>query len=125
VTASPAAGAAVEVALNRVELVICDLCLDGTGGVCNVPGCAFCRKTAPDISLRGEVVACPVATRGGIEKAVRKALPCLFIGHQMLPDGPTMPGCGWRPDYHDRECPARFRSAVIAALGVLTPSQEV
>jgi len=39
--------------LNLVDKVmICDMCLDGKGGICNTPGCLFIRKTAPDLSLR-------------------------------------------------------------------------
>lgn len=39
------------VAVRRVTLDICDMCLSGAGGVCHVPGCALIRKSAPDIAL--------------------------------------------------------------------------
>ena len=38
--------------LNRVTLILCDLCLNGAGGECHVPGCAFWLNRAPDLSLR-------------------------------------------------------------------------
>ena len=38
--------------LNRVTMILCDLCLDGAGGECHVPGCALWLNRAPDISLR-------------------------------------------------------------------------
>lgn len=35
-----------------VRLAICDLCLDGMGGECHVPGCAFWMAEAPTSPLR-------------------------------------------------------------------------
>lgn len=49
--------------LNRVTLVLCDLCLSGAGGQCHVPGCALWMNRAPDISLRGAVDAAAVEIR--------------------------------------------------------------
>lgn len=37
---------ATEPRLNIVTLTLCDLCLDGKGGECHVPGCAGRRMTA-------------------------------------------------------------------------------
>ena len=37
--------------LHRVLLVICDLCLNGKGGECHVPGCSFYLNRAPDLPL--------------------------------------------------------------------------
>ena len=33
--------------LHRVSLYVCALCLDGEGGECHVPGCAFWMHAAP------------------------------------------------------------------------------
>lgn len=33
--------------LHRLSLQVCDLCLDGEGGECHVPGCAFWMHAAP------------------------------------------------------------------------------
>lgn len=41
-----------EVAVRFVQLWLCDLCLDGVGGQCHVPGCALWLNTAPDLPLR-------------------------------------------------------------------------
>jgi hypothetical protein len=41
-----------EPTVHEVRLYLCSLCLDGAGGCCNVPGCALCRRTAPDIAIR-------------------------------------------------------------------------
>ena len=43
--------------LNIVNNIrMCDLCLDGEGGVCGVPGCIMCRSVAPDIPKREEIL---------------------------------------------------------------------
>ena len=34
------------------EVHICDLCLDGEGGTCWVPGCTFWGKIATDVPIR-------------------------------------------------------------------------
>jgi hypothetical protein len=39
--------------LNTVTLRICDDCMDGEGGECHMPGCAFWMNRAPDVSLWG------------------------------------------------------------------------
>ena len=51
-----------EIGLNYVELVLCDLCLDGTGGECHVPGCALWLNRASDLPIRDKTkdVAAPV-----------------------------------------------------------------
>jgi hypothetical protein len=41
-----------EIPVRLVQLHLCDLCLDGAGGQCHVPGCALWIKSAPDISIR-------------------------------------------------------------------------
>lgn len=41
----------MEPTLTRVTLTLCSLCLSGAGGICHVPGCALCRKAAPDVPL--------------------------------------------------------------------------
>lgn len=38
--------------LNYVEIVLCNLCLNGKGGECHVPGCALWMSTAPDVPIR-------------------------------------------------------------------------
>lgn len=51
--------------LNYVEIVLCDLCLDGAGGECHVPGCALWMSRAPDIPIRDrtqDVAPLPVRT---------------------------------------------------------------
>ena len=40
-----------KVRYHRVVLRMCTQCLDGEGGFCNQPGCAFIRNRAPDIQL--------------------------------------------------------------------------
>lgn len=47
------------VAVQSVELVVCDPCLAGAGGECHTPGCAFWMHTAPI----GDVLA---VIRGGV-----------------------------------------------------------
>jgi hypothetical protein len=42
-----------EIAVHLVQLHLCDLCLDGAGGQCHVPGCSLWLNRAPDIALRG------------------------------------------------------------------------
>lgn len=42
--------------LNRVEMVVCDGCLDGVGGECHVPGCALWMSVAPDVPIRDNAV---------------------------------------------------------------------
>lgn len=37
--------------VQEVSLYICDLCLDGVGGECHVPGCAFWMVDAPGVPL--------------------------------------------------------------------------
>jgi hypothetical protein len=41
-----------EIPVRLVQIYLCDLCLDGAGGQCHVPGCALWFKSAPDISIR-------------------------------------------------------------------------
>lgn len=41
-----------EPTLHRVVLTLCNLCLDGKGGECHVPGCALWMSTAPDLPIR-------------------------------------------------------------------------
>lgn len=36
-----------EIPLHRIVLYVCQLCLDGAGGECHVPGCAYWMKDAP------------------------------------------------------------------------------
>ena len=43
-------------ALNQVTLYICDDCMDGAGGECHMPGCAFWMNRAPDVNLWGHIV---------------------------------------------------------------------
>ena len=45
-------GATTEPALHRVTMMLCSLCLDGTGGECHTPGCSLWINRAPDLSLR-------------------------------------------------------------------------
>jgi hypothetical protein len=33
--------------VRRVEMYLCDPCLDGEGGECHVPGCSFWMSAAP------------------------------------------------------------------------------
>lgn len=40
--------------MKRVELILCEACLTGVGGICNVPGCALCRNSAPDLPIPPE-----------------------------------------------------------------------
>jgi hypothetical protein len=40
------------IAVRTVTLWLCDLCLDGAGGECHVPGCSLWMNRAPDIPLR-------------------------------------------------------------------------
>lgn len=44
-----------EIAVRLVQLRLCDLCLDGAGGQCHVPGCALWIKSAPDVPIRDYV----------------------------------------------------------------------
>jgi hypothetical protein len=45
--------------INRVDgIYICDLCLDGKGGICWSPGCIFWAKTAPDVPIRDYILDC-------------------------------------------------------------------
>ena len=36
--------------LKRIEVTICEACLNGEGDVCHTPGCALCRH-AVDLSI--------------------------------------------------------------------------
>lgn len=38
--------------LRRISLWLCDLCLDGEGGECHVPGCSLYLNRAPDLNIR-------------------------------------------------------------------------
>jgi hypothetical protein len=38
--------------LELVAVMICNLCLDGVGGECHVPGCLFWMNDAPANSIR-------------------------------------------------------------------------
>lgn len=40
-----------KIELLTVKITLCSLCLNGEGGICNVPGCALMRNTAPDIGV--------------------------------------------------------------------------
>jgi hypothetical protein len=56
-----------EARLNIVTLTLCDLCLDGAGGECHVPGCALWMSQAPDIPIRehaASIVAAPAGSVG-------------------------------------------------------------
>ena len=58
-TATPGQPAGIEVThdpeipVHLVQLWLCDLCLDGAGGECHVPGCALWINRAPDVALHG------------------------------------------------------------------------
>lgn len=41
--------------LQFVSLWLCDLCLDGEGGECHMPGCALWMNRAPDLPIRDKV----------------------------------------------------------------------
>lgn len=44
--------------LNTVSgITVCDLCLDGRGGICYSPGCLFYLSSTPDVKIRGAIVA--------------------------------------------------------------------
>lgn len=47
--------------VHCVALWLCDLCLDGVGGECHVPGCALYLNRAPDLSLREHVTRLEVS----------------------------------------------------------------
>lgn len=36
-----------EIKLHKIDAAICELCLNGAGGECHVPGCAFWIMDAP------------------------------------------------------------------------------
>jgi hypothetical protein len=36
-----------EIPLRRLVFYVCDLCLDGAGGECHVPGCTYWLNDAP------------------------------------------------------------------------------
>jgi hypothetical protein len=40
----------------RVAVSLCELCLDGVGGECHVPGCALWMKAAPDVPLNRDLI---------------------------------------------------------------------
>lgn len=42
----------VEAAVHRVQLYLCDSCLDGKGGECHMPGCVFWFNQAPGMVIR-------------------------------------------------------------------------
>lgn len=44
-----------EPTVTVVSIPLCDLCLDGAGGECHVPGCALYMKPAPDVEIRSSV----------------------------------------------------------------------
>jgi hypothetical protein len=48
-----------EIVLNIVDhIYICDACIDGKGGECHTPGCILWIKSAPDISIREQLLEC-------------------------------------------------------------------
>jgi len=51
---SPSRAPSADPTLNHVNLILCDLCLDGVGGECHVPGCAMWLNSAPDLELRSK-----------------------------------------------------------------------
>jgi hypothetical protein len=64
-----------EVKTHRVTMWLCDLCLDGKGGECHVPGCALYLNRAPDLPLRNSLTveiegydwaACPTCFPSGV-----------------------------------------------------------
>lgn len=58
--------------LNIVDgLHICDLCLDGAGGECHVPGCILWINRAPDLPIREQIV-----DFGGSIRDAGPPLPC-------------------------------------------------
>lgn len=52
-----AAPSYVEIPVRMMTIPICDLCLNGAGGECHVPGCGFFLNRAPDIPLRSAALA--------------------------------------------------------------------
>lgn len=40
-----------EVKIAYVKIHLCNLCLEGTGKVCNTPGCAFCWHDSPGFPI--------------------------------------------------------------------------
>lgn len=57
-----------EPSLYRVALWLCSLCIDGVGGECHVPGCAFWLNRAPDLPLTDHLEFLP-AEGGGPDAA--------------------------------------------------------
>ena len=41
-----------EPAVHPYVIRLCDLCVVGAGGICNVPGCSMFHRTSPDIELQ-------------------------------------------------------------------------
>ncbi len=39
------------ITLNRIEITLCSLCLEGAGGECHVPGCALFLNRAPELAI--------------------------------------------------------------------------
>lgn len=52
-----------EPTLHRVVITLCNLCIDGAGGMCHVPGCALIRNRAPDFPIRD---SCDVESIDGV-----------------------------------------------------------
>jgi hypothetical protein len=82
--------------LHRVTLTICDLCLDGAGGECHVPGCAMWISAAPDIPIRDkcdtEVAELldrldDVAEQRGIEGGPLDAFNAIYVARQFMRRG--------------------------------------
>lgn len=78
-----------ETKLEIVTVQICELCLDGKGGICNVPGCVLCRNTAPDLPIRDSVL--PRRASPGLVEAVIAAMSTL----SELANGPERRGEGY------------------------------
>lgn len=45
-----------EAILHPVFVMICEMCLEGKGGECHVPGCLFWMDDAPDRFLADRIV---------------------------------------------------------------------
>ena len=78
--------AETEPAVHCCEVWLCDLCLDGAGGSCNVPGCVLIRKTAPDAPIRDEVTVLPE----GSDVYARAAAPEMLAALRAAPLLPSL-----------------------------------
>jgi hypothetical protein len=114
-----------EIPVRLVQLWLCDLCLDGTGGECHTPGCALWINRAPDLALRSspmvtilDAVLEPqpapgtvpaealniawnalqhVALHTGDVKTAAKAREALRAVHEFVEDGTTEDGIDRTP----------------------------